>query len=194
MTEDKKNVLEHVHPHRREFLKKALAGAAFAAPVIATFSIDALTANSAYAFAPNTSNQCSADAGYVGPQNFQAHVSAGPLAGWVHRVNGEATFRFSLYGEGGVPSLSGINVSIQMVDNATITKAEIMVGPITAVSWSSNPYMIIDGNLTTQVACDLDELADLMASLCTTLQVTGMYAGMPYVAIGSILPVNLPPA
>ena len=44
----KDQVLEHVNPARREFLKKLLTGAAFAAPVIATFSVEALMPEPAY--------------------------------------------------------------------------------------------------------------------------------------------------
>lgn len=42
-------VLSRVDAHRRDFVKRLLAGAAFAAPVLATFSIDALTPQEALA-------------------------------------------------------------------------------------------------------------------------------------------------
>lgn len=44
----KERVLKHVNPARREFLRKLLAGAAFAAPVVASFSVEALTPTPAY--------------------------------------------------------------------------------------------------------------------------------------------------
>lgn len=47
-------VLNGVQADRRGFVKRILAGAAFAAPVLATFSIDALTARSAQAQGGNT--------------------------------------------------------------------------------------------------------------------------------------------
>ncbi len=50
----KERIFEHVNPARRDFLKKLLAGAAFATPVIATFSVAALMPNPAYAVS-NTS-------------------------------------------------------------------------------------------------------------------------------------------
>lgn len=53
----KERIFEHVNPARREFLKKLLAGAAFATPVIATFSVEALMPNPAYAVA-NTTSAC----------------------------------------------------------------------------------------------------------------------------------------
>lgn len=84
MNNDKKGVLEHVATERRDFLKKLLASAAFAAPVIATFSIDALQADPVYSSTANTlitanltANQCATDVGYVGPRLFLAHVTGG---------------------------------------------------------------------------------------------------------------------
>ena len=44
----KERIFEQVTPARRDFLKKLLAGAAFAAPVIATFSVEALMPAPAY--------------------------------------------------------------------------------------------------------------------------------------------------
>lgn len=44
----KERVLKYVNPGRREFLRKILAGAAFASPVIATFSVETLTPTPAY--------------------------------------------------------------------------------------------------------------------------------------------------
>src|SRR5438105_6442662 len=49
----KERVLEQINPARREFLKKLLAGAAFATPVIATFSVEALMPEPAYAVPNN---------------------------------------------------------------------------------------------------------------------------------------------
>lgn len=46
--DDKDKLLENVDPARRNFLKKVL-GAGFVAPVVATFAIEALTADSAQA-------------------------------------------------------------------------------------------------------------------------------------------------
>ena len=47
--EANENVLDRVDAQRRGFVKRLLAGAAFATPVLATFAIDALTARSAQA-------------------------------------------------------------------------------------------------------------------------------------------------
>ncbi len=45
-------VLNHVDPSRREFVKRVLASAAFAAPVVAAFSIESLNVNAAYGQRP----------------------------------------------------------------------------------------------------------------------------------------------
>ena len=46
-------ILSRVEPNRRGFLKRVLGGAAFAAPVLATFSLGALTSRPARAQSPN---------------------------------------------------------------------------------------------------------------------------------------------
>jgi len=206
VSDDKKTVFENVHPDRREFFKKLLAGAAFATPVIATFSIDALTADSANAESsfcfPNSTanitscNQCPADAGYVGPSLFEAHVStslsndpqdSGPKG--PHRVNGQAIFQLNLL-KGSIPSVLSIIGTINMVFDATITSAAIMVGGRVAVNLlilGGNSFQIHNSNVASFV-CDLDELADLMASRDTTLTVKGMYLGSPYTVSGAIVP------
>ena len=46
-------ILERVDPDRRNFVKRFLAGAAFAAPVLTTFAIDALSPRSANAMQSN---------------------------------------------------------------------------------------------------------------------------------------------
>lgn len=51
--ETDEKVLSGVQADRRGFVKRILAGAAFAVPVMATFSIDALTVRSAHAQGPN---------------------------------------------------------------------------------------------------------------------------------------------
>lgn len=44
----KERVLKYINPGRREFLRKILAGAVFASPVISTFSVETLTPTPAY--------------------------------------------------------------------------------------------------------------------------------------------------
>lgn len=66
----KERILERVNPARREFLKKLLAGAAFATPVIATFSVESLDAAPAY-FCANT-----APAGPIAPTTPACNTAA----------------------------------------------------------------------------------------------------------------------
>jgi len=43
------HIFERVNPERRQFLQKLLMGAAFVAPVVATFSVESLTSDPVYA-------------------------------------------------------------------------------------------------------------------------------------------------
>jgi hypothetical protein len=197
MTEDNHKVLDHVDPARREFLKRLLAGAAFAAPVVATFSIDALTADPAYAFAntTNTTNipniaHCTADVGYVGPTQFQAHVSGGPggLLGGQGRVNGEVTLNLVVSGQ----VVTAIHGTVTLVSGATITSVSIVAGPTLTktVPVTGGAFTIQSANLDTTKVCDLDEVADLMASGEARFQVTGTEAGKNFTIAGMIIPVT----
>jgi len=50
------NILSRVEPNRRGFLKRVLGSAAFAAPVLATFSLGVLTSRAEGAISPNCPN------------------------------------------------------------------------------------------------------------------------------------------
>jgi len=62
MAEEK--ILGKVDANRRSFLKRVL-GASFALPVIATFSVESLSVDSAQAFNANVTSYC---LGLVGPE------------------------------------------------------------------------------------------------------------------------------
>jgi hypothetical protein len=51
----RKNVLDRVNPAKREAMRKIILGAAFAAPAIASFSLDGLTLSKAYGQVANQS-------------------------------------------------------------------------------------------------------------------------------------------
>ncbi len=51
-----RKIVERVDPDRRNFVKRFLAGAAFAAPVLTTFAIDALSPHSANAMQSNVTS------------------------------------------------------------------------------------------------------------------------------------------
>jgi hypothetical protein len=94
MGEDKKQeILDKVGSNRRDFLKKVLAGAAFATPVMASFSIDGLWAGVAptQSFASSYCHQAPSE--YNGPRKFKAHFSDQQLK---TRLNGQADFKISL--------------------------------------------------------------------------------------------------
>jgi hypothetical protein len=42
-------ILDQVDPEKRDFIKKVLVGTAFVAPIVASFSMDGLSLNEAYA-------------------------------------------------------------------------------------------------------------------------------------------------
>jgi hypothetical protein len=46
-------ILEQVDPEKRDFLKKVLAGTAFVAPIVASFSMEGLSPNEAFAQSAN---------------------------------------------------------------------------------------------------------------------------------------------
>jgi hypothetical protein len=209
MSANLKSILEHVPPARREFLRRLLAGSAFAAPVFATFSIDALTATSAQAqtfanagfYFPNA--VCATDTGYVGPTAFQAHVAVigGFGFGGVPtgpRVNGEVNLTLGTPR----PDLAAIAGSVVMVPGAIVSSVEILRGPAVLArhKTTNSNFTITPGDLMTNVVgepinqtvcCDLNELADMMASLETRILVQGTLYGNAFSVSGQILPVQI---
>ena len=56
MAEDKLDpILQHVDSEKRDFLKTVLTGTAFVAPIVASFSMEGLTPNEAFALSTNLS-------------------------------------------------------------------------------------------------------------------------------------------
>jgi hypothetical protein len=204
MSDDSSKVFDLVDPARRGFLKSVLAGAAFAAPVIATFSVESLTASSVHAMGgpnsvQNMSNQvCVSDLGYVGPSSFQAHVSTGvSYSSDAKRVNGQVTLTVSMNGY----TANSICGQISLVPGASIQGVSISVDGRTAAQVStSGAFMIYGSDLDTHgnnrgnnranhlALCDLDELVDFIASGDGCCTVTGEYDGRSYSASGEIYP------
>jgi uncharacterized protein YaiE (UPF0345 family) len=198
MSDGKSKVFDLVDPARRGFLKRLLAGAAFAVPVIATFSIDSLTLDSVHAMGGsnivNTSNQvCRGDVGYVGPIQFQAHVSTGAIFSENEtRVNGQVTLSVSKSSE----IVNFINGEVFIVPGASILSVSISAGgpfgrPAAQVG-TSGAFTIYSSNLDTRVMCDLDELVDFMGSGNASCTVTGEYNGRRFSASGQIYPAASP--
>ena len=57
MAEDKLDpILEQVDPDKRDFLKKVLTGTVFVAPIVASFSMEGLSPNEAFAQSANATS------------------------------------------------------------------------------------------------------------------------------------------
>lgn len=196
MSDENSRVFDLVDPARRGFLKSVLAGAAFAAPVIATFSVESLTANSVHAMGgPNTtrnmSNQvCVSDLGYVGPSSFQAHVSTGLIhSSHDKRVNGQVTLTVGKSDY----TVNFINGNIALVPGASVESVYISVDGQTAAKVStSGAFSIYPSDLDSRLLCDLDELVDFIASGNACCTVMGEYDGSRYSASGQIYPSQNP--
>ena len=60
MADDKFDpILRQVDPEKRDFLKKVIVGTAFVAPIVASFSMDSLSPNEAFAQPPPFSGNIS---------------------------------------------------------------------------------------------------------------------------------------
>lgn len=194
MTEEDNPILSHVEPSRRGFMKTVLAGAAFAAPVIASFSIEGLGVDSAYANTVSSSatsatgshGPCLPDLGYVGPGFFQAFVL--DVSGYT-RVNGELTI--SVHEDG-----HGADVLLQMTKDAEVSSAYLTINGVNAASivlrtdddFGRRHY---EGKITADNligVCDFDSLLQGLASQTGAAVVTGTYSSASFQAQGSVLP------
>jgi hypothetical protein len=189
----KDSVLLKLDAKRRDFLKGIL-GAGFAAPLLATFSIDALSVESANAQSVcNTYANTCGDTGYVGPGAFQAHL-AEPRAS-AGGPNGEATLTVN-----GRSIATGIGISVTLVNGAVLSSLYLIVSgsyiliPMNAANVSNG---LITNN--TLEPYDLDEVLNAMAFGQVNIQVQGTYRGEPFTIAGQIIPgtvadsVNLVP-
>lgn len=91
------DVLNSVDESRRDFLRKVIVGTAFAAPLMASFSMDGLLINAAEASCASnmfTSNMFCSNMPYTGPSEFEAD-----LTGTTTTAEGEATFKLTMDGE-----------------------------------------------------------------------------------------------
>lgn len=89
MTTDPRHdaILDRLDASRREFLKRVIAGTSFTVPLIASFSMDGLSVESAEAI--HLSNVCSSvPPPYVGPTSFAASLYSQGQTGH----HGQATF------------------------------------------------------------------------------------------------------
>lgn len=110
------DLLQHLDPSRREFVKGLIAATSFATPLIASFSLDGLTIESAEAIHfGNQANQCFQITEYVGPREFLATLWSADQTGH----HGVARFKASSQGtslEYRLKFSSGLNMAtIQLV-------------------------------------------------------------------------------
>jgi hypothetical protein len=200
-------LLSQVAPSRRGFVKSVLAGAAFAAPVIASFSVESMEIASAGGQTLSTSssslgsssgysslsrNPCLPDLGYVGPAYFQAYVL--DISG-ATRVNGQLDFNLEQGGKSlGVRvrmtrdiSLSSIYLMANSVEIATI---QLATGDDDGFGRREEG---VEGKITAADLvglCDFDALLQALASRTATAVVQGAYASSAFDSQGSVVPMS----
>jgi hypothetical protein len=200
-------VLNHVDPSRRDFVKRVLAGAAFAAPVVASFSIESLYVNAAYGQSSSSGSassssacnisgscQCLADPGYVGPAVFQAYVE--DTSGNT-RVNGELFLHIS----GDCHDNEAADIRLRMTPDAEATAAHLTInGQEVATIPLEDSHELGKHDLTGKIKasdllnlCDFDALLQAMASQQVVAVVQGTYSGRSFNAQGSVLPASASP-
>ena len=186
--------LEQLDPTRRSFIKKLVAAGA-AAPVVATFSIDALsqTVNSSRA---GSFSACQPDLGYVGPTAFAAHLAyAGAPQDFGARVNGELRLAADDDGAHGNDDdhrharKNRIQTDLQLVDGAVFGNAQILINGNPAVSVNADKSYI-DASSLYPGTCDLDFLLNAMAAGQATVLVSVSYLGNGLNLTGGITPAG----
>ncbi len=199
-------ILSHVETNRRGFVKQVLAGAAFTVPVIATFSIESLFIDSAYAQCGGGSSSSTSayasgshglpDLGYVGPAMFQAYVE--DVSGNT-RVNGEVILRID--NDKGPHGGTTLNVRIRLTKDAQVSAGSLSVNGYTVANielHSSDYFGHHDqvGRISTtdiQGLCDFENLLQDMASQQVTAVISGTYSGTPFNAQGPVTAASASP-
>jgi len=199
-------IFDHVDPSRREFVKRVLAGAAFAVPVVASFSIESLSVNAAYGQSSSSSSltssacnisgscRCLADPGYVGPGVFQAYVE--DVSGNT-RVNGELTFVIRGDGDFDRDDRNGriADVTLSLTKDAQVTSAYLTInGQEVANVQLQAAHGLGQHNLSGKITtadlmnlCDFDALLQAMASQQVVVIVQGTYSSNYFDAQGPVL-------
>lgn len=196
-------ILNHVEPNRRDFVKRVLAGAAFAVPVVATFSIESLFVDSAYAQSGCGSSSsigygcCLPDLGYVGPSVFQAYVAD---VGGGTRVNGEVILTVDNDRDHGQTSTT-LRVRVRLTQDAPVSTAYLTInGSMVAVMelHSSNGFDHHDqsgsvGAADLRAICDFDSLLQAMAGQQVMVVLQGTYRSSGFDAQGMAAAANASP-
>ena len=199
-------ILNRVDASRREFVKRVLAGAAFAAPVIASFSIESLSVDPAYGQTPSgncgspgpvvsngSAGRCLADPGYVGPSLFQAHVADN--SGYT-LVNGE--MGIAVHGD-----CRGADVSLLMTGDVALCSVTLTMNSVDVVDielhsrggfGDSDRFPMVGTIEASDVhLCNFDALLQAMASHKVTAVVDGTYSSEPFNACGKLAPASASP-
>jgi hypothetical protein len=153
-----KKLIEHVDPNRRSFVRRILAGAAFVAPLIATFSIDSLTAGEPDE-PENPNSTCTEDEGYVGPNAFQAHI-ADPTKGT--RANGVGTFQITTHPfEPQTVGAAKLRFTLTVTKNTQLSGAFLKLNGKKLIDLPTAGGFV--DNVTGRDLCDFDELLQALA-------------------------------
>jgi hypothetical protein len=179
--DNKKRLLDHVDPNRRSFVRQILGGAAFVAPLIATFSIDSLTAGEPEK--TRESNTCAVDdQGYAGPAVFQ--VSFSDPSHSTH-ANGTATFTIT-----GTPPFSvqtaEVIYSLFLSPGATFCKAFICsYNEVVECYLKDTKHGVINAACILEL-CDFDEFLIGLDSEGSKIVVIVDVQGQKYELTGTI--------
>jgi hypothetical protein len=183
--EIQKRLIEHVDPNRRSFVRRILAGAALVSPLIATFSIDTLTAGTPEDTV-NPNSTCTEDQGYIGPNAFQAHISD-PTGGT--RANGMGMF----------------TITVPLTESATVAHAKLRFTlTVTKNNGLNGAYIEAHGrklidlpdgngyvdNAPNRNLCDFDELLECLANGDAVLVVGVDIQHEMYTLKGPIVPAQ----
>lgn len=210
--------LQNLDPSRRAFFKKLLAAGA-AAPVIASFSIEALVQPAGAQGVPLSSHSsmsssgypCPVDLGYAGPGRFAAHLSyGGSPYDLASGANGEMTLVVNDrdhdgHGDhddhnpgghghqdqnhGQDGQARGVHVRIETVSGVVFGSAQILINGSVAVNLPAADYRF-DASDLTPAACDLDNVLNACAAGTATAVVLVNYLGVALNIVGPIAPVG----
>jgi hypothetical protein len=183
--EGKKNLIDHVDPSRRSFVMQLLGGAAFIPPLIATFSMDTLTARAGEPKNGNISEPLNCnlvDEGYVGPNQFQALLS-GPGT----RANGVATLIITTPQSDNCASQARVTYELKLTSNAeAISGVIIAFGLPVATLPIGTPALIGPADFAN--VCDLDAFLMDLASGFATISLKVLVHGEEFTLSGLITP------
>jgi hypothetical protein len=206
--ETSNHIFDNLDPSRRDFVKRVLAGAAFAAPVIATFSIESLGVTAAYAQGASgsssvsssgpsgsspgaSSGPCLQDLGYVGPERFEAHVA--DTSGNT-RVNGELVIKI----DGDHDVAKAAEVRLDMTKDSLVTSAYLAINGVNVVNiplvehHEADPHYYTGRICPSDIMnlCDFDALLQSLASQLVTAFALGTYFETSFSAQGAVAPAS----